>query len=202
MNDKYRITEIAHPEYPFLHRIQALQDIGEAVKQGELGGYVEHEGNLSCELMDSAWIFGDAICCNGAYVDKGAVLKDHAIACDRAYVSQFAVMRDNTRAEDDSYLRGGVMREEARISGFALVRKSGSTLKAPVLQGQCAVYGTVDGDVLISGNTVIHNAEKFINDSRDRLVLHNNERSVVREPERDKLHAQEPKSRKKNEPER
>lgn len=45
-NQKYEITGIAHKEYPFLHRIRALRDIGTAVKAGDLGGFVEHEGNL------------------------------------------------------------------------------------------------------------------------------------------------------------
>lgn len=40
-NKKYEITDIAHETYPFLHRIRALRDIGENVKAGDLGGFVE-----------------------------------------------------------------------------------------------------------------------------------------------------------------
>lgn len=46
-NQKYEITDIAHEKYLFLHRIRALRDIGSEVKAGDLGGFVEHEGNLS-----------------------------------------------------------------------------------------------------------------------------------------------------------
>lgn len=53
-NDKYEITDIAHPEYPWLHRIRALQDVGKDVKKGDLGGYVESESNLSFEPKDNA----------------------------------------------------------------------------------------------------------------------------------------------------
>ena len=60
-NDKYEITDIAHPEYPWLHRIRALRDIGEDVKKGDLGGYVESESNLSFEPKDNAWLFDDSI---------------------------------------------------------------------------------------------------------------------------------------------
>lgn len=67
-NDKYEITDIAHPEYPWLHRIRALQDIGKDVKKGDLGGYVESESNLSFEPKDNAWLFDDSIACNTAYV--------------------------------------------------------------------------------------------------------------------------------------
>ena len=54
-NHKFEITDIAHPEYPFLHRIRALRDISSDVKAGDLGGFVEHEGNLSYEDAD-CWI--------------------------------------------------------------------------------------------------------------------------------------------------
>ena len=70
MNDKYEITDIHHEQYPFLRRIRALRDIGEEVKAGALGGFVEHEGNLSFEPGDDAWIFQNAIACADAYVDK------------------------------------------------------------------------------------------------------------------------------------
>mgnify|MGYP007086055088 CR=1 FL=1 len=43
-NKKYEITDIAHETYPFLHRIRALRDIGENVKAGDLGGFVEMYG--------------------------------------------------------------------------------------------------------------------------------------------------------------
>ena len=60
-NQKYEITGIAHEKYPFLHRIRALRDIGDKVKAGDLGGFVEREENLSFEPGDDAWIFDDAI---------------------------------------------------------------------------------------------------------------------------------------------
>ena len=78
-NHKYEITDIAHVQYPFLHRIRALRNIGPEVNAGELGGFVESESNLSYEPDDDAWIFDNAIACNGAYVDQGASLRDCAV---------------------------------------------------------------------------------------------------------------------------
>ena len=49
-NKKYEITDIVHETYPFLHRVRALRDIGENVKAGDLGGFVEGEHNLETEL--------------------------------------------------------------------------------------------------------------------------------------------------------
>ena len=40
MNQKYEISEIAHPQYPWLHRIRALSDVRPGVPKGHLGGYV------------------------------------------------------------------------------------------------------------------------------------------------------------------
>ena len=36
--NKYKITAIEHPQYPWLHRIQALIDVNEKVPKGTIGG--------------------------------------------------------------------------------------------------------------------------------------------------------------------
>ena len=55
MNEKkYEITNIAHPRYPWLHRIRALRDVREDVHAGDLGGFVQSEENLSQE--GQCWI--------------------------------------------------------------------------------------------------------------------------------------------------
>ena len=43
MNQKYEITDIVHPQYPWLHRIRALRDVREDVHAGDLGGFVQSE---------------------------------------------------------------------------------------------------------------------------------------------------------------
>ena len=85
-NQKYEITDMAHEEYPFLHRIRALRDICGEIRAGDIGGFVESESNLSAEPGDCAWIFDDAIAAGDAYVDRDACLRGDAIACDRAYI--------------------------------------------------------------------------------------------------------------------
>ena len=54
MNQKYEITDIVHPQYPWLHRIRALRDVREDVHAGDLGGFVQSEENLSQE--GQCWI--------------------------------------------------------------------------------------------------------------------------------------------------
>ena len=60
MSGKYEITDIQHQDNPNVFRIRALRDIPKfGIKAGNLGGYIEHEGNLSQE--GDCWI-GDEAC--------------------------------------------------------------------------------------------------------------------------------------------
>ena len=49
MTPKYEITRIAHPKFPWMHRIRALRNVREDVRAGDLGGFVQSERNLSQE---------------------------------------------------------------------------------------------------------------------------------------------------------
>ena len=182
---KYEITEIAHPEYPFLHRIRALQPVGTEVRPGDLGGFVEHEGNLSNSPEDAAWVYDDAIACNDAYLDQGATLRERAVACERAYLSDHTRLSGAARAEGDAYLRGAVVRDRARVSGTLLDRpKEGGY---PEVCGESVVYGTVSGPVRIGGNSIVFAGERFCNDTRDTWTIQDGRRTVERNPDRDAL---------------
>lgn len=65
MNDKYEFTgETKKFDGATLHRIRALKDFG-YVKNGDVGGWIENEENLS--VYDNAWIYGNGeVCENGA----------------------------------------------------------------------------------------------------------------------------------------
>lgn len=184
---KYEITDIAHEKYPFLHRIRALRDIGDKVKAGDLGGFVESDSNLSTELEDSSWIFDDAIACGEASVDMGSRLFEKAIACGYAYVSQQSTMSGESRAEDYAYIRGANLCGHARASANSMILDSPDTHKAPVLSEHCVVYGKVSGDIHVMGNTIILGNEKVSNDSLDTLVINEQGRSIIRDPSRDEL---------------
>ena len=161
-NQKYEITDMAHEEYPFLHRIRALRDICGEIRAGDIGGFVESESNLSAEPGDCAWIFDDAIACGSAYVSKGSVMSGHS------------------RAEDNAYLRGASMTGKALASGNAQIIHDPHTMGTPILSGNCKVYGTVQGDIRITGSAVILPCEEVRNDTRDTFVLSGKSRSVIR----------------------
>lgn len=186
-NQKYIITDIAHEKYPFLHRIRALRDIGQDVKAGDLGGFVESESNLSTEPDDTAWIYNDAIAAGAAYVDMASHLRDRAIICDCAYVSQGSVMYGDTRVEDNAYIRGAVMRDSARASGDAMILNLCETNMGPELSENCVVYGKVSGGVSIRGSVIVFYPEEIANASLDRFLINDHGRTVVRDPSRDEL---------------
>lgn len=200
-NQKYEITEIAHKKYSFLHRVRALRDIGEKVRAGDLGGFVEGEHNLSFEPGDDAWIFDNAIAAGGAYVDRGSRMMGDAVVCGYAYLSHGGEMSACARAEDNAYIRGAVLRGHARASGNSMILASPDGAAAPVLSEHCAVYGTVQGDIHVMGGTVVTSGEAIRNDGPDTLVLQETGRSIVRDPARDELtppRGQPEKAAKKN----
>ena len=194
-NEKYEITDIAHEQYPFLHRIRALRDIGEDVKAGDLGGFVESETNLSFRPGDDAWIFNDAIVAEDAVVDKNAVVRDNATVCGKACVSCGSVMSGHSKAEDDVYLNGATMQDDATTSGNAMILQERRLGGAPILSGQCRVYGTVRGDVRIGGKAVLFSNESVENASRDTFILTEQGREVLRDPSRDVLRPVEPEEK-------
>lgn len=193
INEKFEITDIAHPQYSFLHRIRALRDIGKDVKAGDLGGFVEHEGNLSFTPGDDAWVYDDAIIAGDGIVDMGSVLRVRAVVCSHAYASHGSVLFGDVRAEDDAYIRGATLFGSARVSGQSMVLASPDDPScAPKLSGYCCVYGTVTGKVHVLGSAVIISGEKVRNSSRDTILIDGASRTVVRDPGRDELRPRQP----------
>lgn len=73
---KYRLTdEEIIVGCRTLYRIQALRDFGD-VKEGEFGGWIESEKNLSHE--GSAWVSGNAWVSDNAQVSGDAQVSDNA----------------------------------------------------------------------------------------------------------------------------
>ena len=201
-NEKYEITDIAHEQYPFLRRIRSLRDIGEEVKAGDLGGFVESEANLSFEKDDDTWIFNDAVVAGEAVADKGAQLRENAIVCGCAYVSNGSVMSGRSRAEDDAYLSGATMLEDATVSGNAMILREERSGGAPVLSGQCRIYGTVRGDIRVGGKAVLFSNQSVENASKDTFILTEKGQDVMRRLSRDVLQAVASEEEEKAETER
>lgn len=72
-NNKYEFVESDTIELEggtILRRIRALTQLGQSVFPGDLGGYLENEGNLDSEGL--AWVYDDACVYGKARVGENA----------------------------------------------------------------------------------------------------------------------------------
>ena len=72
---KYRLTEETKVCGAVLHRIQALQNFGNIVKD-DLGGWIESERNLA--QTGDCWVYNDAMVSGDAWVSDNAMVSGDA----------------------------------------------------------------------------------------------------------------------------
>lgn len=174
---KYEITEIAHPEYPWLHRIRALVPVNQWVMKGDLGGFVESENNLSQEGL--CWIYDDAISCEDAVVEKNAVLFMKAMARDSALITNNAGMYEQSVAEGCCCILNGELKDDARVAGKAMVKENEVTGQSPIIAGNSHVYGFVSGNYIIKG--LVKPGEEFSNPTKDMFIFEDGKWDVLTE---------------------
>lgn len=119
-----------------LYRIRRL-------KTGELGGYVEHERNLSHE--GESWLYGNACAFQNSRVEGDAV------AVRDAWIYGNAIMTDKSRAYENAHLRdNAVLCCSAVASSFAVVTNKASI--DPVIIRLRNIYATItDNHVYVNG---------------------------------------------------
>jgi hypothetical protein len=120
---KYEITDIQHPDSPFIHRIRALIDIPRyGVKAGDLGGYIHNEWNLSQDgdcwvggnacVFENAWVYENALACGDCLVGG------HARIYGNALIGGNARVRGNACVFENAHVSGNAQAyENARIYG-------------------------------------------------------------------------------------
>lgn len=114
MDKKYRLTDETRTlkDGTVLHRIQAVRSFS-TVFDGELGGFVECEDNLShCDLC---WIYDDAMVYDGARVAEDARVYDDAIITGYSSVYGRSVVGGHAKV-NHAYVGG-----DADITGNAVV---------------------------------------------------------------------------------
>lgn len=184
---KYEITDIAHPQYPWLHRIRALQDVREDVHQGDLGGFVESERNLSQE--GSCWIYDNALAGENSRVIEQSTLHWACRALGSSIISGDARLDRNVWVLDNAIVAAGTVTNMVTIQGNARIL-SGSGHSSPVIKNDAVIYGTVVGNVEISGFYELPPGEKLENHSRETLKIYADEYTGAlmkpREPQKPK----------------
>ena len=171
---KYEITEITHPKSPWLPRIRARCQVNEQVGPGALGGYVQTEDNLSQD--GTCWIYDQAICCEEAVVEDDGRMFDGAVARGSALISGDARMFERAVAEGNSSFFSGELKEDARLSGNAVVNRSDNGL-SPLIGRKSNVYGSVCGWFVVNDN--IFEGEHYLNRMEDMFILENGKREVL-----------------------
>ena len=182
MSQKYEISEIAHPRYPWLHRIRALSDVRPGVQKGDLGGYVQSAENLSQE--GSCWIFDDAIACDESFVDQQATVSGSAVVCGSALVSGKAMIRHTTVIDDHAIVMAGFVGGHAHVAGNAAIAASTITGAWPHIEDFANVYGDICGLVFVKGNAVILPGVSIDNPTPDTFVIDHNKMMVERSYQR------------------
>lgn len=110
---KYEFTEETKTlcDGTVLHRIRALIDIDlgwKIVKAGELGGWVEKEGNLShignCWVYKNAKVYGDARICGDSRIRGDAKVFGNAMVWDDAVVWDNAMVYGDAKVCGDAHI--------------------------------------------------------------------------------------------------
>ena len=111
-----------------LYRIVALKSFSD-VKEGDTGGYIESEENLSQE--GDCWVYHDSM------------VYEHATVTDNAVITNDAIVYDNAKVADYGAVAGNV-----KLHGNCQVLDSGAIV---------ANNGSVDfsGDITVSGQAAI-----------------------------------------------
>lgn len=160
-NTKFRLTDESKTVNGIkLYRIEALKDLGfYGVKQGDKGGFVESEANLSQNL--DSWIGDNACVYNKAFVGRNSFVGGNAIVNDRAQVKENTRVTDNAQVSGQSSLKNSDISGDAVVSGSVTVVNAGSKL---VASGKTQVLGKVviDGRVDITDKAKIDGTSQGI----------------------------------------
>ena len=153
-----------------LFRIIAVRDIylcyGGCIEAGTIGGYIEHESNLSnygeCWIGGDAKVYGNATVSKNAYVKGMAVVKDNAIVTDMTVINQHAVIKNYAIVSERAYVSGksviygnSKITEKATIADNSYVHGHAWIGGDVLLQGENKIYGNVK----LSGNMDISNSQ-------------------------------------------
>jgi len=184
---KYRLMEETNSTLTtygiVLHRIQALRDFGD-VKEGDLGGWIEKERNLSQE--GKCWVYCDAHVYGNALVSENAMVLDdarvygkacvggnarvyrYARVCDEAkvygeaQVYKDAIIRGNAHVYGNARVYGGAnVYGNARVYGFGAVNDTACVSENAMVLG----YAYVSGDSYVKGNAIMSGEAEVYGDT-------------------------------------
>ena len=134
-----------------LFRIKCVKSFKYA-KEGELGGFIEKEGNL--EQFGDAWVSDNARVYDNARVSDNALVSDNARVYGDALVYGDARVSDNARVYGDAWVS-----DNARVYGDAQVYGDARVSDNALVSDNARVYGNarVSGDAQVYRDAKIGN---------------------------------------------
>lgn len=185
-NKKYELTdESIEWSGVTLRRIRALRDFGN-VEQGELGGFVQSEANLSHH--GESWVYSDAKVFNsarviengkvfykaevngGAIVSKNSRVYHRAHVCGKAILTDFACVGGEAIACGRAIIKDhATVYEDAWIGGNAIVSKNSCVTGNAYVSHSAEI--AVDIPVSFLKNTAFIHGDALISAPNDVLVI-------------------------------
>lgn len=151
-----------------IFQIRSLVNLENGVKVGELGGWIEKEGNLSHNgnawVSDNAWVTGNACVTDNAHVAGNAWVRDNAWVTDNAHVAGDAHVSDNAWVSGNAWVTDKAwVTGKAHVAGNAWVSKIADLLQITGLgtvHRTTTVYRTKNG-IEITRGCFCGNLEQF-----------------------------------------
>ena len=140
MRKKYEfVNDFIEVNGRVLYRIKALVTFSN-VRSGDLGGYIEHERNLShrgeCWVGDDAKVYGKARVDENARVYNNATVKGHVLVCGNARVYKNATVKGHAFVCEDAQVY-----ENATVKGHAEVFGDSKVFCNAIVGGHLKVCG-------------------------------------------------------------
>lgn len=206
MGKKYEITSMSSIENGHkIYRIRAVRDF-DKVTAGTLGGWVQHEGNLShegtCWVGDNARVVGnacikdDASVAACAYVGDRAVIKGNAFILDSCRIEGNVQIAGNSFVMGSAYVTGNaVLLDEATIRDNVWITENAIVRGTAVIHGWAHIGQNANiqqtKDVLTIGPLDNYNksftfykgsnGHIYINDTKSTMTIENFERDILQE---------------------
>lgn len=129
-----------------LYQIQALRDIPMyGIKAGDIGGFVEHESNLSQEgnswITHQAKVYGNSYVEGNAYIAGFSKIKNNSYISGETKVLQYAlidnsVVKGSCCIKGKSFIKNSIIERAISIEGY-------STIKNSTLSGNGSIYAEI-----------------------------------------------------------
>lgn len=165
-NKKYELTNesMKLPNGVTVYRIRALRNFAD-VKEGQLGGFVQSEYNLS--HAGSAWVFDDAKVFDKARVIENAKVGKDATVFDAAIIGKRAIVSGSANVYKNAIVcNHALVTDYASVGGRAIIKDEAIVSDRASVEGK-AIIGMHSR---VGGNTVVGDEAEILTKSTVKFL--------------------------------